>query len=231
MPNVFVTGANRGIGMEFARQYSRAGWNVFGTVRDRSEAAELKSLPAEGEGTVEVLRADLLEPGTLEEARDAVAREHDGLDLLINNAGTYGSREGFGDLTGMDLETVFGVNCLGSFHVTQTFLPMLERVQGNVVFVTSLMGSIEDNRSGGSYPYRISKAALNMLGRTFAEDYRSEGIYALILHPGWVQTRMGGSEAPVPVEDSVEGMRRVIDRLDESMSGEFYGYDGEPRPW
>lgn len=231
MSNVLVTGANRGIGLEFARQYSRAGWDVFGTVRDRSEAEELASLPEQGEGSVDVLTVDLLEPGTLESAREEVARSHDELDLLINNAGTYGSREGFEDLTDMDLETVFEVNCLGAFRTTRTFLPLLERGEGDVVFITSLMGSIEDNRSGGSYPYRISKAALNMLGRTFAEDHRSEGIHALLLHPGWVQTRMGGSEAPVSVEDSVAGMRRVIEDLDGSMSGEFYGYDGEPRPW
>lgn len=231
MSNVLITGANRGIGLEFARQYSREGWTVFGTVRDRSEADELKELSEDGNGTVEVLEADLLEPSTLDEARDQVARHHEGLDLLVNNAGTYGSREGFEDLTDMDFETVFDVNCLGAFRVTRRFLPLLEEARGNVVFITSLMGSIEDNRSGGSYPYRISKAALNMLGRTFAVDYRSRDIHALLLHPGWVQTRMGGEEAPVPVDESVAGMRQVIDRLDESMSGGFYGYDGDPRPW
>lgn len=231
MSNVLVTGANRGIGLEFARQYCREGRTVFGTVRDRSEAEELRALPEEGSGSVQVLEADLLEPDTLDEVRDEVARHDEGLDLLVNNAGTYGSREGFEDLTDVDLRTVFDVNCVGAFRVTRRFLPLLEEAGGNVVFITSLMGSIEDNQSGGAYPYRISKAALNMLGRTFAEDYRSRDVHALLLHPGWVQTRMGGEEAPVPVDESVAGMRRVIDRLDESMSGAFYGYDGEPRPW
>jgi NAD(P)-dependent dehydrogenase (short-subunit alcohol dehydrogenase family) len=103
--------------------------------------------------------------------------------------------------------------------------------QGNVAFLTSLMGSIEDNRSGGSYPYRISKAALNMLGKTLAEDYRDAGLYVAILHPGWVQTRMGGPNAKISVEKSVSGLRDVIAQLDEDRSGEFYAYDGETRPW
>lgn len=231
MSNVLISGANRGIGREFVRQYLEAGWNVFGTVRDRSEAGDLRAPgEEEGEGPV-VFEADLLEEEEVEETRRRMQSRIDGLDLLINNAGTYGSRESFEHLTDVDLRTVYDVNCLGAFRMTRAFLPMLRKADGDVVFITSLMGSIEDNRSGGSYPYRISKAALNMLGRTLAEDYRSEGIYVLLLHPGWVQTRMGGPEAPVSVEASVTGMRDVIERLDESLSGSFYGYDGEPRPW
>lgn len=231
MSDVLITGSNRGIGLEFARQYGRDGWNVFGTTRERSEAGELRSLRDERGISVTILEADVLEETSLEAARKQVDDAINGLDLLINNAGTDGSREGFEDLTEVDLKTVHDVNCVGSFRVTQTFLPLLKPTEGNVVFVTSILGSIEDNRSGGSYPYRISKAALNMLGRTFAEDYRSEGIYALLLHPGWVRTRMGGPEAPVSVEESVTGMREVIDRLDGTMTGSFFGYDGEPRPW
>lgn len=231
MSDVLITGANRGIGLEFVRQYSREGWNVFGTTRERSEPGDLQSLrDAEGR-SVTLLEADVMDEETLDGARKRVEQETDALDLLINNAGTYGSREGFENLTAVDLRTVFDVNCVGSFRTTQTFLPLLKRAGGKVVFITSIMGSIEDNQSGGSYPYRISKAALNMLGRTFAEEYRAEDVHALLLHPGWVQTRMGGPDAPVTVDESVAGMRDVIDRLDDAMSGSFYGYDGEPRPW
>ncbi len=100
-----------------------------------------------------------------------------------------------------------------------------------MVFITSLMGSMEDNRSGGAYPYRVSKAALNMLATSFHVDFSGEGIYSLILHPGWVKTRLGGPNANISPDESVRGMRKRIDELDGSTSGTFLRYNGEQLPW
>jgi NAD(P)-dependent dehydrogenase (short-subunit alcohol dehydrogenase family) len=227
---VLITGANRGIGLEFTRQYLRDDWTVYATCRRPDEADDLHNLPVT-DGQLYVDQLDVTESRSIDGAFRSVSEREDGLELLINNAGIYGNDAGFEDLDADDVRDPFEVNCLGPFQVTQTFLPLLKSVSGNVVFMTSLMGSVEDNRSGGSYPYRISKAALNMLGKTFSEDYSEQDIYTAILHPGWVQTRMGGEGAKISVEESVSGLRSVIDDLDAERSGEFYAYDGEKRPW
>lgn len=228
---VLITGANRGIGLEFTRQYLKNGWMVMGTCRRPSEADELNNLSDDLDGDLRIEELDVTDPELIDSVADSFQQESGGLDLLINNAGIYGEDSNFKDLTPTDLNQTFDVNCLGPFRLTQALLHALRQKTGNVVFVTSLMGSIEDNRSGGSYPYRVSKAALNMLGKTLAEDLRAEGIFVAILHPGWVKTRMGGPNAKISVEESVSGMREVIDQLDKHRSGEFYAYDGEKRPW
>lgn len=228
---VLVTGANRGIGLEFTRQYLRNGSSVIATCRKPGEAEDLHELKNLQEGTLVVERLDVTEADQLHSTVETVESQFEGLDLLINNAGVYGDDSDFESLLPEDLRRTFDVNCVGSFRVTQAFLDLLRKKRGNIAFLTSLMGSVEDNRSGGSYPYRISKAALNMLGKTLAEDYRDKGIYVAVLHPGWVQTRMGGSNAKISVEESVSGLRDVIAKIDEERSGEFYAYDGEKRPW
>jgi NAD(P)-dependent dehydrogenase (short-subunit alcohol dehydrogenase family) len=228
---VFITGANRGIGLEFTRQYLRDKWSVIATCRHPENANELNSLHDDTSGELIVEKLDITESDQIEAVHEVVSDKLNGLDLLINNAGVYGEKDGFEDLSAKDLRQPFDVNCVGSFRVTRAFLDLLRENRGNVALLTSLMGSIEDNRSGGSNPYRISKAALNMLGKTLAEDYRDEGLYVAILHPGWVRTRMGGPNAKISVEESVSGLREVIARLDADRSGEFYAYDGEKRPW
>lgn len=228
---VLVTGANRGIGLEFTRQYLAEGCSVIAACRNPDDAEELKALGENPGGDLVVERLDVTEDAQVQSAVETVQQRFGELDLLVNNAGVYGDDSDFESLAPDDLREPFDVNCVGSFRVTRAFLDLLKRSGGNVAFLTSLMGSVEDNRSGGSYPYRISKAALNMLGKTLAEDYRDEGIYVAILHPGWVQTRMGGSNAKITVEESVSGLRDVIANLDAERSGEFYAYDGEERPW
>ena len=229
--NVLITGANRGIGLEFTRQYLEDGWTVLATCRNPAQADDLQSLSEGASGELLVEELDITDADRIDAVKDVVSGQFSGLDLLINNAGIYGGDDDFEQLNTQDLQETFEVNCLGSFQVTQAFLDLLKENQGNVAFLTSLMGSIEDNRSGGSYAYRISKAALNMLGKTLAEDYRDEGLYVAILHPGWVQTRMGGPNAKISVEKSVSGLRDVIAQLDADRSGKFYAYDGETRPW
>ncbi len=228
---VFITGANRGIGLGFVRQYLNAGWKVYATARKPEESEELHSLQDKFEENLKILRLDISSAESVEAVGRTAERLEDGIELLINNAGAYGSKDSFENLSPEQLNEIFDVNCVGSFRLTQRLFPLIRDVKGDVVFITSLMGSIDDNRSGGAYPYRISKAALNMLGKTLSEDFKTEGVYTLLLHPGWVKTRMGGENAKIDVETSVTGMRKVISQMDLEMSGKFYAYDGEMRLW
>jgi NAD(P)-dependent dehydrogenase (short-subunit alcohol dehydrogenase family) len=219
MPTVLITGANRGLGLEFARQYAADGWDVVATAREASH--ELKALG---------VRVESLDMSDL----DAVAgfgERLDALDLLIANAGTYGPKEAAtADEAGGWLDT-FKVNSVAPFLLAQSVLPLIERAGGKLIAISSKMGSIDDNRSGGYLAYRTSKTALNSAWRNLALQVRGRGMIAAVLHPGWVKTRMGGSSAPLEPEESVAGMRQVIERLGTGQSGGFFGYDGATIPW
>jgi len=218
MPSVLITGANRGLGLEFARQYSADGWAVVATARESSP--ELEQLG------VRVKQLDMRD-------FDAVARfgnRLDSLDLLIANAGTYGPRSVTTREDGEAWLETFAVQTVGPFLLAQSVLPLVARANGKLIAITSRMGSIEDNTSGGYIAYRSSKTALNSAWRSLAIDNRSK-VTAAVLHPGWVQTRMGGGSAPLTPQQSVSGMRQVIDRLNSKDSGEFFSYDGSQIPW
>jgi NAD(P)-dependent dehydrogenase (short-subunit alcohol dehydrogenase family) len=228
---LFISAGNRGIGLEFVRQYLSDGWQVFATAREPEEADELTELREQNPERLKILKLDVTIPEAIEAVGRTMERLTEGLDLLINNAGTYGARKKFTELNAGDIEDVFDTNCLGAFRLTRQLFSLVENNGGDIIFITSLMGSIDDNRSGGAYPYRISKAALNMLGKTIAEDYKDRSVNTLMLHPGWVETRLGGPNAKISTEESVSGMRQVIGKLDQEMSGGFYAYDGKTRPW
>ncbi|MFW6198298.1 MAG: SDR family oxidoreductase, partial [Acidobacteriota bacterium] len=154
------------------------------------------------------------------------------LDILINNAGVGVNRRDLGELDYDQILSHFRVNAMGPLRLTEALLPRLRQGERKlVVNMTSRMGSIDDNGSGGAYAYRGSKAALNMFNRSLAVDLGPEGIVCVVLHPGWVRTRMGGSSAPTSVEESVGGLIEVIDGLDQEDSGRFYDYTGEEIPW
>jgi NAD(P)-dependent dehydrogenase (short-subunit alcohol dehydrogenase family) len=219
MPTVLITGANRGIGLEFARQYSSNGWEVVATARE--SGPELDSLG------VRLEQLDMREA----QAVASFGGRLESLDLLVANAGTYGP----GDATNADeahgwLET-FAVNTVAPYLLAQSVRHLIEQSRGKLVAISSKMGSIEDNSSGSYLAYRSSKTALNMAWRNLAIDVRRSGVVAAVFHPGWVRTRMGGSSAPLEPEDSVAGMRRVIDGLSPEDSGGFFGYDGSRIPW
>lgn len=218
MPTVLITGANRGIGLELARQYSEAGWNVIATVRESSE--ELDRLR---------VRVETLDMRDFE-AVERFGKMIDELDLLIANAGTYGPRTvtSAEDADGW-LETL-AINTVAPFLLAEAVLPQVERARGKLIAISTRMGSIADNSSGGFIAYRSSKAALNAAWRSLAIDNRGK-VVAAVLHPGWVQTRMGGPSAPLSVEESVAGLRRVIEQLGPEQSGGFYSYDGSEIPW
>ena len=218
MPAVLITGANRGIGLEFARQYSADGWDVVATVRQSSPELDVLG--------VRVERLDMRD-------LDAVAsfgERLDSLDLLIANAGTYGPRSPRSAAEGEEWLETFAVNTVAPYLLAQSVLPLVARSGGKLVAITSKMGSIADNRSGGYIAYRSSKTALNSAWRSLAID-NLDKVVAAVLHPGWVQTRMGGESAPLEPEESVAGMRRVIEDLGPDQSGRFFSYDGSEIPW
>lgn len=219
MPTVLITGANRGLGLEFVRQYSQDGWDVVATARERSP--ELEALG---------VRVELLDMTDL----DAVAsfgERLDTLDLLVANAGTYGPKDAADAQDAADWLDTFRVNTIAPYLLARSVLPLVERSRGKLIAVSTRMGSIGDNTGGGYLAYRSSKAALNMAWRNLALDVGRRGVIAAVLHPGWVKTRMGGSSAPLEPEDSIAGMRRVIEGLKADDSGAFFSYDGGRIPW
>ena len=217
MPKVLITGANRGLGLEFARQYKEAGWDVLATAREASP--ELSALEVE---------VDKLEMSDLD-AVERFGKRLDSLDLLIANAGTYGPREVRHAKAGREWAETFVVNTIAPFLLAESVLPAVRPAHGKVIAVSTRMGSIEDNDSGGFIAYRSSKSALNSAWRSLAVD--NPDVVCAVLHPGWVQTRMGGSSAPLEPEESVAGMRKVIEDLGPDHSGGFFAYDGAEVPW
>lgn len=225
MPSAFITGANRGIGLEFVRQYAAAGWRVHAACRDAAQATALDSI----EGDVTVHALDVADDSQIE----ALARnlKDKPIDLLINNAGILDD-DRFGQTDTATWLRAFRVNCIAPLHLLERLAPNLERGKlKRAVALTSRMGSITDNGSGGDYIYRSSKAALNAAMKSAAIDLRSRGIVVAVLHPGWVKTDMGGPHAAVDVRTSVSGLRSVIDSLSLKETGRFFSYDGKELPW
>ena len=226
MPSVLVTGANRGLGLEFARQYSAAGWHVHAACRDPAAAKGLAGLG----GEIVRHRLDVTDQGQIA----ALAADLAGapLDLLINNAGINYDNGEFGDSDDATWLHTLRVNTLAPLHVAEGLIDNLLRGKRKlIVNLSSKMASIAENASGGDYAYRTSKAALNMLARGMANDLRGRGVTVVVISPGWVQTDMGGSSAPLPVAESIAGMRAAIDRLSLADSGSFIDWQGRVLPW
>ncbi|MEO1245301.1 MAG: SDR family oxidoreductase [Pseudomonadota bacterium] len=221
---VVITGANRGIGLEFARQYASDGWTVIGTARSPDRADDLKGLD------VEVLQLDVTVPASVDAF--AAALEGRSVDLLINNAGFLARGDGIDDVEIDDYTQMLMVNAVGPVRVTQALMLQLRDGQGKkVINITSQLASIGRNESGGYYGYRESKTALNMFTRTLAAELGPEGFICVALHPGWVQTDMGGAGATLTPEESVSSMRAVIDGLTADDNGEYRSYTGETVAW
>jgi NAD(P)-dependent dehydrogenase (short-subunit alcohol dehydrogenase family) len=227
---IVVTGANRGIGLELTRQLLERGDSVVATARDPEHADALKSLHQRFGDRLWLVRLDVSSDGS---AAELVKALPDGpLDGLINNAGTLGKMATFSELDLDDAVRTFQTNALGALRVTRALLPRLR--QGStkrVLNVSTGMGSVADNTSGGAFSYRISKAALNMATRNLAHTLRSDGIAVVVVNPGWVQTDMGGAGATMPVDESARRLLAIFDSLDLATSGSFLNYDGTTFPW
>ena len=216
MPTVLITGANRGIGLEFARQYAADGWTVIATARRSS--AELDSLG------VTVKPLDLADP----DAVAAFAVDHM-LDLFISNAGTSHPKETQGADTARDWQTMMMVNAIAPFQLGLSFIPRMAE-GAKMVAISSGLGSIGDNK-GRWVPYRTSKAALNMAWTSLAHEAYPHGVACFLLSPGWVKTDMGGAGAEISAQQSVAEMRALTERLTLADSGRFLRRDGSALPW
>lgn len=222
MPIVLVSGAARGIGLEFVRQYASDGWDVVATVRDASTGAELSALG---------VRVETLDMTDFE-ALAAFPERLGGapLDLFIANAGVSGPQRIDGAEAAARWQQVHAVNAAAPTLLANALLPNVAAAQGKMAAITSRMGSIADS-SGGSVAYRASKAALNAAWRALALDWADRPMTLALFHPGWVKTDMGGPNAPLAVEESVAGMRRVIAGLTPESSGRFLDWNGALIPW
>jgi NAD(P)-dependent dehydrogenase (short-subunit alcohol dehydrogenase family) len=222
MPRVLITGAGRGIGLEFARQYASDGWEVIATVRDPAAAPELAELG------VRVERLDMRDFAALAAFPDRLGEEP--LDLFIANAGISQAKWIRSVEDAEAWQEVHAVNSVAPTLLAELLITRVEAAGGRMAAITSRMGSISDS-SGGYIAYRASKAALNAAWYALAQGWRERQVTLVLLHPGWVQTDMGGPQAPLAAEESVAGMRRVIAGLPRSASGAFVDYRGEPVPW
>ncbi|CAN5684319.1 SDR family oxidoreductase [soil metagenome] len=223
---VLVTGANRGIGLEFARQYHAAGWRLIATARDPGAARDLKSVGDD-------VRIERLEVADISSVR-ALAEALDGqpIDLLINNAALGMNVSALADLKPDKLEELMRVNVIGPMQLTQALLPNLRAGRRRqIVGLSSGLGSITANETGGYFGYRESKAAIGMFMRNLAAELKGDGFTCIAIDPGWVKTDMGGPNAQLTPDQSISGMRKVFDELKPADTGKFYRYDGSTLPW
>lgn len=227
-----VTGANRGLGLEFVRQLLARGDRVVAACRQPGKATALNKLAGEYPGRVHVLPLDVASSRSI----DALVRELSLLDesalldLLINGAGVLHSGERFGALAANNLEDSFRTNAMGPLLLSQALAPVLAR-GATVANISSQLGSIANLGSFGTPSYNISKAAQNMATALLGQALRDRDIVVLALHPGWVQTDMGGSNATVTPGDSVAGLLRVIDAATDAQNGQFLDWRGQSLPW
>ena len=221
MATVVITGANRGIGLEMAKQYAADGWDVIGTAREPERAQELAAIDR-----VTVMQLDAADDASVEKFVRELGDQP--VDLFINNAGIYGpsefDREAWRDL--------FNVNVIGPVRLATALKDNVARsADRKMVVISSQVGSIAENETGSMIYYRTSKAAVNQAWTCLAKQWQDDGLTLAMLHPGWVQTDMGGENADLTPAESVEGMRAVIDGLTHDQNGKFYDHDGREIPW
>lgn len=231
MATVLITGANRGLGLEFCRQYAQIGWTVIACCRHPEDAFELNNLASHHRH----VQVETLDVSDLEQIEVLSHKLTDlPIDVLINNAGIYADdrEHAFGQLDYQAWTRSLLVNTQAPVKMAEAFLPQIKRSEKKlIVSISSLMGSIAENTSGGSLLYRSSKAALNAAMKCLALELKEQSVGVLIFHPGWVKTDMGGANALIEADESVSGMRSVIDDFTLSQSGNFVKYDGTQLPW
>lgn len=225
MRNILITGANRGLGLGFVRHYLDLGDKVWATYRhDANPLVRLDDI------NCQPLHWDITQPLHEKEIAKLPYR----IDILINNAGIYGARNGgqsLQNVTEEELMQVFKVNVAAPLKVVQLLLPRLQRGKATIANIGSKMGSAGDNSSGGAYAYRASKSALCNVSKSMALDLQKDSIQVLCLHPGWVRTDMGGESGLIDVETSIAGLTSVIDKADDYAPGAFVAYDGVNIPY
>lgn len=236
--NILITGANRGIGLEFVKQYASKATTklLFATCRNESKASELKQIAA-GNSKVKVIELDIKHYDKYEKVVEDVSKQvgSDGLNLLVNNAGIH-IKADFHDAKREDMLEVYEVNVIAPFLFTRALTPLLQASaeKGHKTFVANIsskVGSIADNTSGQMYAYRTSKAALNQVSKSISIQLKGDRIIVASIHPGWVQTDMGGPNAPITAETSVENMINTFDEITFEQAGLLLSYDGTVIPY
>jgi len=226
MATILITGANRGLGLEFARQYANDGWRVIATCRNQEKATELAAIAG-----VEIHALDVTDFNAVAKLADEISPTP--IDVLLNNAGIYGPYDY--TLEGIDYkiwQDVLRTNTMAPLCVSQCFAPLVAKSEKKcIATLSSKMGSMTDNTSGGSYIYRSSKAALNAVMKSLANDLKPLGVAVVSLHPGWVRTDMGGANGLIGAPESVRGLREVISKTNLKTSGGFYDYNGAEIGW
>lgn len=222
--SILITGATRGIGLELLRTLASQGNSVIGTVRKADDAARVKAAG----GTPELL--DVEDESSIEALGARLATTP--LDVLVNNAGISMACGTLAELKSADAIRNFRVNSVGPLLVTRALLPSLRAGKSRqVVQISSIMGSLGSETGGGSYNYRTSKSALNMMNQCLSKELAGEGFACIVLHPGWVKTDMGGQKAPLTPEQSATGIAKVIGGLTKADNGRFVDYTGKALPW
>jgi len=234
MKTVLITGANRGLGLEFARQYLESKHRVFATCRRPQKADALKELQARYADHLSVLPLDVADEASIKTAAHAAGKEITELDILINNAG-IGIWKSFEDQNMEELVEVFRANAAGPLLVAKYFLQLLSKGKRPLLAnITSGYGSLklrDEFGTAGSYSYNSSKAALNMIGKMLAIELKPRGIIVILQSPGWVRTDMGGQGAELTVEQSVTSMVKIFTQATMADSGKFYDRTGSETPW
>lgn len=219
------------MGFEFCSQYAQSGWQVIAACRDIANADDLKQLSLQYEN-IQVVKLDVSQHNQIDSL--AASLKGTSLDLLVSNAGVYGDSAGygFGAINYSDWRNTLDINVLSAIKLAEAFKDSLAKSeQGLFVAISSLMGSVADNSSGGSILYRSSKAALNAAMKSLSLDIKSAGVGVLIFHPGWVRTDMGGPNGLCDAPESIAGMRQQIEKFDMQQTGQFIKYDGSEMPW
>lgn len=232
MNSILITGSNRGLGLGWAIQYAKMDWRVYATCRIPEQAEKLQLL-AEAHSNISIHRLDVTRP----EEINQIATELDGaaIDLLINNAGVYYEQWDKGSLNHIDYDDWFktlAVNTLGAMRMSEALIDNVTRSHKRlIVAISSHMGSIAEIAAPNDYTYRSSKAALNAAMKGLSIEVAERGVGVVMLHPGWVRTRMGGATAPLSITESVKGMHKLVEQFRPEQSGHFYRFDGSEIPW
>tara|TARA_A100001037_G_scaffold306071_1_gene349011 strand:+ start:7426 stop:8121 length:696 start_codon:yes stop_codon:yes gene_type:complete len=231
MPTVLITGANRGLGLEFARQYGADGWRVHACCRNPEEASELGTIAAARPDAVSVHRMEVTEAASVSTVAQNLSDQP--IDILISNAGILGGRGWkLGQTDYGNWEETLMVNVLGATHVLESFVDHVTSSDlKKMATISSKLGSIELARATSNLAYRTSKAAVNMAVKCVADALADRGVVCVAVSPGWVQTDMGGANADLAPEESVGNMRTLFETLTPGHTGQFLNHDGTELPW
>ena len=230
MATILVTGANRGLGNEFVEQYLNEGNDVIATYRNENSSMDLIEMGNE-RSNLKLLQLDVSSNKSLNSFAENLGDSP--IDIFINNAGVYGPRNSsFGNVDEENWIPAIKINAIAPILLTQLIIKNIRLgADKKLIYITSKMGSIDDNKGGGAYVYRSSKTALNAVVKSLSVDLENEAMTVALIHPGWVKTDMGGPNALIDKDTSVKGMTEVISNLDISSTGNFYNYDGSIIPW